>query len=95
MAHLVVPARPAGLPGVLLELRALRALLRHVERLPLLRGRLLADLAVLRMRRRTSLSLYPAINHSFFSHFGIDSKIEIRDMSSTWMLTDGPILDQV
>ena len=78
-AHHVVPAcrLPGGLPGVLLELRALRALLRHVERLPLLARRLLADLPVLGTRR-TTLSLYSSIDNFVLWNFGIGSNRDRR-----------------
>ena len=49
---------PAGFLGELLELCPLRALLGHVERLPLLAERLRADLTVLKKKENKNTSLY-------------------------------------
>ena len=48
----LAPGSPAGFLGELLELCPLRALLGHVERLPLLAERLRTDLAVLKKKEK-------------------------------------------
>ena len=65
--HLSTSGTPAGFLGELLQLCPLRALLGHVERLPLLAERLRANLTVLKKKEKHTSISYPLYLYLGFS----------------------------